>query len=170
MMPDREQLFDRLFHSEYGRMYKAAYILLGDGEEAKDAVQDVFAHLWDSGIALNEGSVRTFLLTCVRNRCLNIIAQRQAHRDATARLSLSGTLCEPDSWQRLSDEEQTEMIQRYVDERLSPQTGRVIRMHYDNEQPYKEISKHLGISLSAVNKHIVQGLKKLRQQFNKKEA
>ena len=34
------------------------------------------------------------------------------------------------------------------------------------EKSYKDISHTLGISLSAVNKHIVQGLRKLRQQFN----
>ena len=34
-MSDREQQFKELFLSEYGRMYKAAYILLGDEDEAK---------------------------------------------------------------------------------------------------------------------------------------
>ena len=42
-MQDRAQQFKELFLSEYGRMYKAAYILLGDEDEAKDAVQDVCA-------------------------------------------------------------------------------------------------------------------------------
>ena len=45
-MQEKEQQFKELFHSEYGRMYKAAYILLGDEDEAKDVVQDVFARLW----------------------------------------------------------------------------------------------------------------------------
>ena len=62
------------------------------------------------------------------------------------------------------------MVQQYIDQRLTPQTGRIIRMHYDDQQSYKEISGKLGISLSAVNKHIVQGLRKLRQQFNNREA
>ena len=76
-MQDRERQFERLFHSEYGRMYRAAHILLGDDDDAKDAVQDVFARLWDGSVTLREESQRAFLLTCVRNRCLNIIAQRQ---------------------------------------------------------------------------------------------
>ena len=33
-----------------------------------------FARLWDGTTPLREESQRTFLLTCVRNRCLNIIA------------------------------------------------------------------------------------------------
>ena len=163
-MPDRDQQFKELFLSEYGRMYKAAYILLGDEDEAKDAVQDVFAKLWAGTIPLKEESQRTFLLTCVRNRCLNIIAQRKTAQNALQLLTSeaidSGT----------HDEEMIQSIEDYIDERLTPQTSRIIRMHFDEEQSYKEISSSLGISLSAVNKHIVQGLRKLRSTFKNREA
>lgn len=169
-MQDRERQFERLFHSEYGRMYRAAHILLGDDDEAKDAVQDVFARLWDGSVTLREESQRSFLLTCVRNRCLNIIAQRQRQLEATSQLTTQPAEDKPETWQNKSDEELTTMVQRYIDERLSPQTGRVIRMRFDDEKSYKDISHTLGISLSAVNKHIVQGLRKLRQQFNQREV
>ena len=169
-MQDREQQFERLFHSEYGRMYRAAHILLGDEDEAKDAVQDVFARLWDGEITLREESQRTFLLTCVRNRCLNIIAQRQRQQANEKQLEMANLSDETETWLGQSDEELVAMVQQYIDQRLTPQTGRVIRMHCDDQQSYKEISGKLGISLSAVNKHIVQGLRKLRQQFNNREA
>jgi RNA polymerase sigma-70 factor (ECF subfamily) len=155
-MQDREEQFKELFHSEYGRMFKAAYILLGDEDEAKDAVQDVFARLWDGTTPLREESQRTFLLTCVRNRCLNIIAQRREN-------------CEFHELYEFVDSERDEeliaAVNRYVDEKLTPQTSRIIKMHYGEDQSYKEISNELGISLSAVNKHIVQGLRKLRSTF-----
>ena len=163
-MQDRAQQFKELFHSEYGRMFKAAYILLGDEDEAKDVVQDVFARLWDGTTPLREASQRTFLLTCVRNRCLNLIAQRQNRQEAmlllTAEAIDSGT----------HDEQLIEAVNRYVEERLTPQTGRIIKMHYNEERSYKDISSELGISLSAVNKHIVQGLRKLRSTFKNREA
>ena len=163
-MQDRAQQFKELFLSEYNRMFKAAYILLGDEDEAKDAVQDVFARLWDGTTPLREESQRTFLLTCVRNRCLNLIAQRQSRQEARQLLTSeaidSGT----------HDEELVEAVNRYVEERLTPQTGRIIKMHYNEDQSYKDISSELGISLSAVNKHIVQGLRKLRSTFKNREA
>ena len=163
-MQDRAQQFKELFHSEYGRMFKAAYILLGDEDEAKDVVQDVFARLWDGTTPLREASQRTFLLTCVRNRCLNLIAQRQNRQEAmlllTAEAIDSGT----------HDEQLIEAVNCYVEERLTPQTGRIIKMHYNEERSYKDISSELGISLSAVNKHIVQGLRKLRSTFKNRET
>ena len=163
-MTDRTEQFEQLFHSEFGRMYKAAYILLGNEDEAKDVVQDVFAQLWAGTIPLREESTRAFLLTCVRNRCLNLIAHRKTTLEAMQLLTPEVI----ESGQH--DEEIITAIEDYIGHRLTPQTGRIIRMHYDEEQSYKEISQQLGISLSAVNKHIVQGLRKLRQTFKNKEV
>ena len=143
-------------------MYKAAYILLGDEDEAKDAVQDVFARLWDGTTPLREESQRTFLLTCVRNRCLNIIARRRQNNELDELHEFVDS--------EKDDGELIAAINRYVDERLTPQTSRIIKMHYNEEQSYKDISNELGISLSAVNKHIVQGLRKLRSTFKNREA
>ena len=163
-MQAKEQHFKELFLSEYGRMYKAAYILLGDEDEAKDVVQDIFAKLWAGTAPIKEESQRTFLLTCVRNRCLNIIAQRQTHQESIKFLTPEAVDCEA------YDEIIVDAVNRYVDERLTPQTSRIIKMHYNENQSYKEISHSLGISLSAVNKHIVQGLRKLRSTFKNREV
>ena len=174
-LAQREQQFKELFLSEFGRMYKAAYILLGDEDEAKDAVQDVFAKLWDGTSPLREESQRTYLLTCVRNRCLNIIAQRQTRQKAARllmpeRMQAAGGTSAMSVLSEDHDEEIIGAVNHYVEERLTPQTSRIIRMHFDEEKSYKEISSSLGISLSAVNKHIVQGLRKLRSTFKDREA
>lgn len=183
-MQAKEQQFKELFLSEYGRMYKAAYILLGDEDEAKDVVQDIFAKLWAGTVTIKEESQRTFLLTCVRNRCLNELSSKSHRARSNGRVvrfegnanliarrrqnnELHGLHEFVDSE---SDEELIEAVNRYVDERLTPQTSRIIKMHFNEDQSYKEISNSLGISLSAVNKHIVQGLRKLRSTFKNREA
>lgn len=180
-MQAKEQQFKELFLSEYGRMYKAAYILLGDEDEAKDVVQDIFAKLWAGTVTIKEESQRTFLLTCVRNRCLNELSSKshrarsngrvvrfEGNANIIARRRQNNGLHEfVDSE---SDDELIEAVNRYVDERLTPQTSRIIKMHFNEDQSYKEISNSLGISLSTVNKHIVQGLRKLRSTFKNREA
>ncbi len=160
----REQQFEQLFYSEYDRMYRAAHILLGNEDEAKDVVQDVFAQLWTGTSPLRKESITAFLLTCVRNRCLNIIAHRQTEQKAMQLLT-------PETVDEGShDDELVEVIKTYIDEQLTPQTSRIIQMRYYEEQSYKEISQSLGVSLSAINKHIVQGMRKLRSTFKNKEA
>ena len=82
-MEQKEQQFEQLFHSEYGRMYRLAYILLGDEDEAKDAVQDVFASLWDGSITLREESQRSFLLRHGIPGTMAGKTRRRAYRDNT---------------------------------------------------------------------------------------
>ena len=155
-MQDKRQLFERLFRTEYDRMYRAAYLLLHDDEEARDAVQDVMERLWESSMDLREVTGSQFLLVCIRNQCLNVM--REASR-TPARLLPTEEGAETEEALLLDE------IHAYIDQRLTPQTGRVVRMHYDEGMTYRDISRQLGISVGAVNKHIVQGLRKLRQRF-----
>jgi len=162
-MQERNKQLKELFISEYSRMYKAAYILLGNEDDAKDIVQDVFARLLDGNTILREESQRAFLLTCVRNRCLNLIAQRTSSQLKVDSLQL-------ESSESTTDDELIAAINHYVDEKLTQQTSRIIKMHFDENQSYKQISTELGISLSAVNKHVVQGLRKLRSTFKNRQV
>ena len=60
-------------------MYRLACILLHDGDESQDIVHDVFAQLLADDAQLNEATAEAFLLSCVRNKCLNEIRNRKTH-------------------------------------------------------------------------------------------
>ena len=47
MTEENEQRMERLFHDHYEQMYRFAFALLHDNEEARDVVSDVFSRLWD---------------------------------------------------------------------------------------------------------------------------
>ncbi len=63
-------------------------------------------------------------------------------------------------------EQRWRAINRFIDEGLTPQTSRVLRLCYDKGLSYREAADELGISVAAVNKHMVQALRKLRERFN----
>ena len=75
-MTDRKDI-EKLFRQYYRRMYRLATILLHDDAESKDVVHDVFAQLLSDTRSLREDTAESFLLTCVRNRCLNVVRNRQ---------------------------------------------------------------------------------------------
>ena len=52
-------------------------MLLHDDAESKDVVHDIFAHLLRESQDLREETAEHYLLTSVRNRCLNVIRSRQ---------------------------------------------------------------------------------------------
>ena len=148
-----------MFKTEYARMYKAAFLLLHDDEEARDAVSDVFAQIACRQIEVAEETQSQFLLICVRNRCLNIIKSSTQQ----AAISEGNVVTAPN--ERDNDEELLSRIHAYMEHRLTQQTSRVVRMHYTEGKTYQEIGRELGISVATVNKHIVKALRKLRENF-----
>ena len=54
-------------------------------------------------------------------------------------------------------------LQQVIDDNLTEQDRRVLQLHYEEEMTYQETATVLGISPSAVNKHITRSLAKIRE-------
>lgn len=50
-------------------------------------------------------------------------------------------------------------------EELTPRTQQIVRLCYVERKKYREVAMELGISESAVKKHIMQALSYMRQKF-----
>ena len=71
-----KRILEQLFRQNYSEMIHLARVLLGDDGEAEDVVQDIFLRIADSDILPQNDS---YLITAVRNACLNMIRQMQLH-------------------------------------------------------------------------------------------
>ena len=71
-----QRILEQLFRRNYSEMIHLASVLLGNDEEAEDVVQDIFLRVADTDIPPENDN---YLLTAVRNACLNRIRQRQLH-------------------------------------------------------------------------------------------
>jgi RNA polymerase sigma factor (sigma-70 family) len=60
-------------------------------------------------------------------------------------------------------EELLQQLQQVIDKNLTEQDRRVLSLHYEEEMTYEETATVLGISASAVNKHITRSLEKIRK-------
>ena len=60
-------------------------------------------------------------------------------------------------------EELLRQLHQVIDNNLTEQDRRVLSLHYDEELTYAETATVLGISASAVNKHITRSLAKIRE-------
>ena len=76
-MTDREEHIERLFRQHYRAMYRLASLLLHDDDDSKDVVHDVFAKLLVDQVELREPTVLAYLLSCVRNQCLDLMRGRK---------------------------------------------------------------------------------------------
>ncbi len=169
MQTDKETI-EQLFRQHYLRMYQLARVLLKDDAASKDVVSEVFADVLDGNVALRPDSTGSYLLVCVRNKCLNLLSrqkmQDRVHHLLQAEVSPSIAPMESVTTVMEKEEKKIEAIQAYMDEQLTPQTSRVLKLRFRQKMTYREIATELGISEVAVYKHLAQGIKKLKQQFN----
>ena len=165
-----KETIERLFRQHYQRMYRLAKVLLKDDAASKDVVSDVFADVLDGNVALRPDSTEGYLLVCVRNKCLNLL-NRQKLKDRVQHLLLadaSPIIAPKEAIMTDISEEKAkqEAIRTYMDTVLTPQTRKVLDLRFRQKLKYREIAAELGISEVAVYKHLAQGIKKLKQQFN----
>ena len=159
-----EQQFGILFQQNYSRLLGLAVSMLRDAEEARDVVSSVFARLWHQnvkgGLMIPLGNQASpFLYTVVKRACIDQLRRRRFRKQAERHL-IDSDMVESDE---LELKEQKHLLETLMQTRLTRQDRRVLKLVYHEEQTYKEAARQLGISPSAVNKHVTQALKKLRR-------
>ena len=163
-MTDQKEL-QKLFKRHYRQMYRLATILLRDDAESKDVVHDIFARLLDGHSDLKEETAESYLLTSVRNRCLNVIRSRQIQErvEHLYLLDLDTTIMPTE---RL--EEELKALLQGVSQLEPPVCRDIIIQHFRDGMTFKEIASRLGVSETTVYKHLRRALNQLRTHLNNK--
>ena len=152
MIDKRE--FETVFRRHYDGMFLLARKMLGDDAESKDVVSDVFARLLDSGKDLRTDTLQSYLLTSVRNRCINLLVKKQRTQAVVVDLNEENT-----------DRELLDDMYHYIDEQLPPLSQQVLRLRYQQGLKYREIAEALQVSEVTVHNHLSQSLKQLKDHF-----
>ena len=153
-----KQEFERLFKDCYPHMYRMAFSMVENADDAKDIVHQVFAQIWRNKPQVANSCIRGYLLAATRNQCLHLLRSQQLQRQMEEELQRDITANESEE-----REELLLQLQQVIDNNLTEQDRRVLSLHYDEEMTYAETATVLGISASAVNKHITRSLAKIRE-------
>ena len=151
-----------LFKAHYTAMFRLAVSLLYDADEARDVVSDVFASLLDGGIAIKSDNARGFLLTCVRNSCINVIRHKQTQERF---MKLYSTSAEP----QVSGPDDSMMLAElrdYIDTQLPPLSRRIFTLRYLQDMTCQQVADAVGVSRVTVHHHLSQSLEKINAYFN----
>ena len=157
-----KQKFEHLFKDNYPHMYRMAFSIVKNADDAKDAVHQVFAQIWRRKPQLADDSIRGYLLAATRNQCLHTLRSRQLQRQMEKELQQDIAVRESEE-----HEELLQQLRQVIDDNLTEQDRRVLSLHYEEEMTYEETASVLGISSSAVNKHITRSLAKIRATLKK---
>ena len=72
-----KQEFKRLFKDSYPHMYRMAFSMVENADDAKDVVHQVFVQIWKRKPQVADDSIRGYLLAATRNQCLHTLRSRQ---------------------------------------------------------------------------------------------
>ena len=151
-----------LFKTHYAAMFRLAMSLLYDEDESKDVVSDVFASLLDGGLAIRSDNARGFLLTCVRNSCINVIRHKQMRERF---MKLYSNRAEP-----LADGPDDSLtlaeLREYVDNNLPPLPRRIFTLRFLHDMTCQQVAETVGVSRVTVHHHLSQSMEKINAYFN----
>lgn len=152
------------FYDRHHRIALAvAYRVLGDREMAEDVVQEAFLAVWrqSSTYRAERGSGRSWFLTIVRHRAIDVTRGRGFARE---RLSLDEIYFEPrepDVWQQVSLRLDREQIKKAL-EGLPAEQREAIMLSYFGGFTHQEISDRIGVPLGTVKGRLRLAMQKLR--------
>ena len=158
-MTDKRE-FEKVFRHHYDGMFRLARKMLNDDAESKDVVSDVFANLLKSNTDLKSDTLQTFLLTSVRNRCINLLVHKQKQQQMQ-----KAVVVEMITPEQTAEHEQLQLLHRYIDSRLPKLSQQILRLRYQQGLKYREIAQVLQVSEVTVHNHLSQSLKQLKDHF-----
>lgn len=160
-------LYDR-----HGRAaYSLAYRMMGERQAAEDLVQESFLRVWQraAGYRAERGSVRTWILSIVHNRGIDLLRSNVSRRRAHERVEATAQTSQPseafsEAWRNSQREHVRQALSTLPQEQL-----RILELAYFSGYTHAEIADLLDLPLGTVKGRMRLGLQKVRSFFDNGE-
>lgn len=167
-MQNNEQYKIQIFRSLY---MKDAPVLIRFAlryvpqEVAEDIVHEVFLNIWKND-KMTDGEIKfSYLLTAVRNKCINYIKQNsriKKHIEIIA-AELDENTNEP-AGESIIEDEFMQQIHNQI-EKLPPKCKTIFKMSYLEKKKSLDIAGELDLSIRTVEHQLYLGLKTIRSRL-----
>ena len=164
--------FEALFQQYQRLVFKTAYLMSGNKEEAEDILQEVFISVWKSRHSFDpvKGKLTTWVHRITANQCVDRHRKKQSAFLSLEKAEEDGLhLPERGS----SESAEDSLISKWEYERLVNAMNSldikhrpVLVLRYFDDLSYSEIAQVLDISLGTVKSRINHALKFLREQLS----
>lgn len=168
------QAYKYIYDNHYIILCKIAYGFLKDDFQAETVVSETIFHIYEKRDTLHiNTSLRRYLVTAVRNRCINFLKSEYQRK-----IVKFSNLPNPEKWVygligdmespigKLLEDELEHEIHSAI-ENLPDESRRVFKMSRFGEKSYAEIADELGISINTVKYHIKNALSRLTIDLHK---
>lgn len=157
-----EEAYELIFRRYFKVLSVYAMSYLKDIEIAQDITQDVFVKLYESKESLQiHTSLKSFLYTTIRNRCLDYIKINRIHHDhkEIIKHQLAGT--DVDKSDAVLKAELQEKIYEAINQ-LPEQRQKIFKLSRIDGKSNQEIATLLNLTKRTVETHISNALKNMK--------
>jgi RNA polymerase sigma-70 factor, ECF subfamily len=160
------EAFEVLFDRHGGAAYSLAYRIVGDRAAAEEVTQEAFISVWRSGARFDaaRGSVRSWLLSVVRNRAIDFLRSR-AGKAPKLTFDDDSVLEQRPAQERTEEEalqRETSAELRGALGKLPGEQSKVIELAYFGGFSHSEIARMLNLPMGTVKGRMRLGLEKIR--------
>ena len=162
--------FEEAYRAHKDRLLTLAVALTGDRSAAEDVVHDVFASLAREGWRLHgERNVAGFLVTCVRNRALDVYRKQARERQTSGTVNVvrMGSATDNPAEKAVLAEEQQGLLKMVA--QLPEHLRETLALRIWGESTFEEIAALQGTTKSTAHTRYRQALEELRSKLEKGE-
>jgi RNA polymerase sigma-70 factor, ECF subfamily len=163
------EAFEVLYDRHGGVAYSLAYRIVGERAAAEEVTQEAFISIWRSGARFDatRGSVRSWLLSVVRNRAIDFLRSKAGKAPKLA--FDDDSILEQRPAVEMTDEEamrrETASELRGALGKLPDEQSKVIELAYFGGFSHSEIAAILGLPMGTVKGRMRLGLEKIRGEL-----
>lgn len=157
-----EKAFTEIYNRYFGILYVHAYKILGNKDEAKDTVQDLFSNLWIRQESLCvTGSLSSYLYSAIRNKVFDILQHKKVENKYVDSLKAYIEKGYVITDHRIREQELSAQIEKEI-AALPKKMRTIFELSRKNHYSHREIANELDISEQTVKTQINNALRILR--------
>lgn len=162
-----KEAFTIIYNRYHKQLYVLAYTYLKDRDMAEDAIQHVFAKLWEfRQDTVIKVSLRNFLYTITKNYILNLIRNENSIIQNNYKIAQTADLYEDNLVHKIEEKELMTLLGQALD-KLPEQKRQVCLLKINEKLSNQEIAERMQISINTVKTHYAQAIKLLRIELRK---
>ena len=158
------QEFKQRYMPHYRLLYRVAYHLTANAQDAEDLLQDLYLKLWQKRDSLTDEAMKeSYLVAMMRNLYLD--QHRLKHIDTSTELKEESSPPDERSLDhQIDSQDELQQMEGLISE-LPDRDAKIIQMHLVEERSYEEIEHDTGLSQGYIRIIVMRTKKKLQQQF-----
>lgn len=157
-----EKLFNHLFKTLSGDLYRFLYYKYGEDNNPQDLVQEAFIKLWNNCSKVTPEKAKSFLFTVASNQVLNEISKKKTALIYSKDKVKHYTHESPEYV--MQENEYMSRIQKALEE-LTEEQRVTFLLNRAEGKKHQEIADMLGISRKTVEKRIYTALRILQEKI-----